>query len=135
MKRTVATVLLVSLCIAAASCRNSGIAAADRISAKDRQTLAAWRPMSKTIPESHPELRILMAHRMSRSEIHCHLDRSVRIDRRSSARGSWYIPVAPSQGVDLIFDSSGKLMRVEPVGGPTEAWMTGNAEPPVQPDE
>jgi len=79
---------------------------------EEKELLRAWRPMAGTRAESHSAIRVLLKHRMTKERILRHLDRSVYVDKRNSRQGSWYIPVAPSQGFSLIFDASGHLVRV-----------------------
>jgi hypothetical protein len=80
--------------------------------------LKKWRPMSKTLRGSYPEIRVIVAHRMTKEQIRQCLDKSVVIDDRDPSGKTWYIPVMPSQGFDLHFDASGRLLKVDAVGAP-----------------
>ena len=93
-----------------------------RISPQEEKALRAWRPMARPLAQSFPEIRILIRHRMSKAEILSFLDSRVRVSATSRA-DSLYIPVAPSQGFVLRFDSSGRLASVNPGGATPEPWM------------
>ncbi|MHC4202525.1 MAG: hypothetical protein ACYSU0_21245 [Planctomycetota bacterium] len=80
--------------------------------------------MARPLAQSFPEIRILIRHRMSQAEILGLLDSSVSVEKMTSAADRLYIPVAPSQGFILQFDSSGKLASVNPMGATQESWMT-----------
>ena len=79
--------------------------------------------MSKSVKESYPEVRILIEHHLTKNDILNYLHDTVAIDKRNEKSNYWYIPVMPSQGIDLRFDSSDRVVEVIPVGPPPEAWM------------
>ena len=101
-----------------------------RISPQEEEALRAWRPMARALAQSFPEIRILVRHRMSQAEILSLLDSSVAVEETASEMDHLYIPVAPSQGFILEFDSSGKLASVVPLGATQEPWMNA---PDVEP--
>ena len=80
---------------------------------KERKLLAEWWPKSPQ-QDTHPVLELMVRHGLSKKEIRSYINPSVAIEDHE---GSWYIPVVPSQGFMLVFDSNDHLARVQRVGG------------------
>lgn len=125
MSMKVALIMMSAMILGGCNPRPNSLSA---LSPDEARLLREWRPMTKTIDKSYPEVKTLIIHQMTKTQIADALSDDVLI-RKESPQGSWYIPVKRSVGFHLVFDSSGRLSAVEPVGGPIETWMNWNVEP------